>query len=76
MYKAETADLEKILEYLRKDTGKCLYIYIDISIYGLDKDFLDVWYDEDEKGVSLVVMRYHDALQIYTDREEWDIDGA
>lgn len=76
MHKAKVADIDRILDYLRKDVGKCLYIYIDISIYGLDKDFLDVWFDEDEKGISFVIMRYHDAFQLYTDREEWDIDAV
>lgn len=76
MNRAKADDRNKILDYLRKDIGRCLYIYIDTTIYGLNKDFLDIWYDEDELGISLVVMRYHDAFQLYTDREEWDVDGV
>ena len=75
MKKATQNDYSQIIDYLKKDIGRCLYMYIDISVYGLDSDYIDVWFDTDEKGISFVIMRYHDSFQIYTDRDQWDIDG-
>ena len=62
----------RILDYIRPHLGECIYLYIDVSVYGIDSPFLDLWYDEDEDGICFVVMRYHDSLQIYSHKDDWD----
>ena len=62
----------RVLDYIRPHLGECIYLYIDVSVYGIESPFLDLWYDEDEEGICFVVMRYHDSLQIYSHKEDWD----
>lgn len=65
-------ELDRVLEYIRPDKGCCIYLYIDLIRYGLNNDFLDLWYDEKNGEINLVVMRYHDSLQIYSHSMSWD----
>lgn len=76
MKKASEQDKSLILDYLSKEEEKCLYMYIDIEKYGLDKPFLTVWYDEDDLGIRMVVMKYHSSFQVYSSRGFDDIDGV
>lgn len=62
----------RVLDYIRPNLGECIYLYIDVSVYGIDCPFLDLWFDEDEDGICFVVMRYHDSLQIYSHKDNWD----
>lgn len=57
-----------ILSYLEKDIGNCLYMYADIWKYGSDAEHVSVWYDADELGLRMVVMKYHRNFQLYTNR--------
>lgn len=75
MKKASVNEREKILNYLKEDIANCLYMYADIYKYGLDKSYLDVWYDEDNLGIRVVVMQYHNTFQVYSNRGFEDIDG-
>lgn len=68
MRKATEQDKSIILDYLAKEEEKCLYMYADIERYGLDKPFLTVWYDEDNLGIRMVVMKYHNSFQVYSSR--------
>ena len=65
-------DEKRVLEYIRPHIGECIYLYIDVMVYGIESPILDLWYDEDEDGINFVIMRYNDSLQIYSDREDWD----
>lgn len=75
MKNASEQDKSLILDYLSKEEEKCLYMYVDIEKYGLDKPFLTVWYDEDDLGIRIVVMKYHTSFQIYSSRDFDDVDG-
>lgn len=67
--------LKRILEYLEPDVVNCLYLYIDLSIYGLKNPNINVWYQEDEEGIYMVVMQYHQSFQVYASRNYDCIDG-
>lgn len=74
MKKATEQDKSLILDYLAKEEEKCLYMYADIEKYGPDKPFLSVWYDEDDLGIRMVVMKYHASFQVYSSRGFDDLD--
>lgn len=75
MKKAKDIDKKQILSYLEKDIENCLYMYADVSKYGVSSKNIDVWYDTDNIGVRMVVMKYHENFQIYTNRGFDDIEG-
>ncbi len=70
---AAEADVKGICEYLREDVGNCVYLYIDISKYGLDNPNMKVWLDENDQGINLVVMKYYNSIQVYSRTEDWDM---
>lgn len=72
--KATGADIQMILDYLRKDIENCLYLYADIWKYGVENDRLTVWFDTDEAGIQMVVMKYHRNFQIYSGPDYGSID--
>lgn len=76
MKKIETKkDAERVLEYTRPNLAECIYLYIDVSVYGVEDGTIDLWIDEDPEGINFVVMRYQDSLQIYSHKDKWDKDA-
>lgn len=75
MKKAQRSDKEMILSYLEKDIENCLYMYADIWKYGPDAEHVSVWYDTDELGLRMVVMKYHRNFQLYANRGFENVDG-
>lgn len=75
MYIATSEKINKILNYLEQNIGNCVYMFIDIGKYGLDNPNIKVWYTEDEDSINLVVMKYHDSLQIYSNKDNWNINS-
>lgn len=68
-------ELEQILNYLKHDQKNCLYLYADLSIYGLNNSNIKVWYDKDKQGIRMVVMQYHESFQVYSNRSFEDVNG-
>jgi len=67
MIKAKNEDINPILKYLEPDLQSCLYIYIDITNYGISSEHLDVWYEKNEADEFVfILLRYHNAFQIYS----------
>ena len=73
---AKKKDTDRILDYVRPNVSDCMYLYIDIKKYGLDSEHIKVWIDEDDQGISLVLMKYHTGMVLYTDRKDWDLVGV
>lgn len=66
LLKATNRDKDKILKAICGDIDNCLYLYIDISYYGIEYKYIDVWFDEDEEhNILAVIMKYHDNFQLY-----------
>ena len=73
MRKALESDLPAVLSYLKNDVGQCLYMYIDIDTYRLSNPAMGVWLDTDDAGnVTLVVMKYHTSISLYTAGSDYD----
>ena len=75
MKKARYKDKKRILKYLERDIENCLYMYADICKYGVKSKNITIWYDTDDIGIRMVVMKYHENFQVYTNRGFNYIDG-
>ncbi len=72
MREATVNDIPAILTYLKRNINDCVYMYIDIAKYGLENPNMKVWFDSDENGITLVVMKYHTSISVFTDVENWN----
>lgn len=75
MKRATCKDGKLILNYLKKNIENCLYIYADVFKYGVNNRNITVWYDTDNIGIRMIVMKYHNNFQVYSDRGFDDIRG-
>lgn len=71
---ATEKDRPRILQYLKQNVQDCLYLYIDITNYGVSTPFMQVWYAEEEGELSLVVMKYYDSYQVYSHKTEGELE--
>ena len=72
MRRAGLQDQGTILEYLKKSVAECIYMYIDILNYGVVSENIAVWLQEQDGQIELVVMKYFDSFQIYSQRKSID----
>ena len=74
MRQAKLDDIPAILTYLKRNIDDCVYMYIDIAKYGLENPNMKVWFDSDENGITLVVMKYHTSISVFTDVDNWNTE--
>lgn len=73
MKKIETnIEAKRVMDYIRPNLAECIYLYIDVAVYGVEDGTIDLWIDEDSNGIDLVIMRYQDSLQVYSHKNDWD----
>ncbi|MFQ8602042.1 MAG: LicD family protein [Anaerovoracaceae bacterium] len=70
------SELERILKYLKKEQKNCLYLYADLSVYGLNNPNITLWCNSDKYGIHMVIMQYHGNFQIYANRSFDNIDDV
>ena len=70
-------DPQTVMDYIGKDYGKCLYMFIDLKKYGLKTDYFKIWiqHDDDENIISLI-SQYYDGIQIYSKKNDFNPDEA
>lgn len=70
------AEKQAILDYIGKDYGKCLYIYIDLCKYGLDGNpNFHAWVQRDHDGnMTAVITEYYKGIQLYS--RDGNLDAA
>lgn len=71
---ATEMEIDDILLFLKANLSNCLYMYIDIKKYGLQNPNMTVWISRDasDNQVNLVVMKYYDSIQMFSDNKQWD----
>ena len=75
MREATKLQEKKLLDFLEQHVEDCIYLHLDIFHYGLDSDSpIKVWYEEKDDTYSLVVMQFHDGLQVYSPQNDFDPD--
>lgn len=63
---ANEEDRDGIIQYLSHDVDNCIYLYIDMNTYPVCSENISVWIEQDNDGISLVLMKYYDSFQIYS----------
>ncbi len=59
-------ELPELLALLKTDISNCFYLYVDIAKYGLSHPNMHVWLERNRSGITAVVMKYFDSMQVYT----------
>ncbi len=67
------SDKDKIYEYIGRDYGKCLYIFIDLKKYPLDGDVFKAWIQYRDDDICAVITEYYGGFQIYS--KDLDLDA-
>lgn len=66
-------DKEIINKYIGKDYPMCLYLYLDLNQFDLDKGIVRAWYQLDTKNeVTSVALNYHTALHIFSHNGQYN----
>lgn len=64
-------EVDRLLKYLECDVDNCVYMYIDLKTYSIEKQEITVWVEEQE-DIIFVVMKYYDSFQIYSRNKAMD----
>lgn len=67
-------DIDKVLEYINDDYGKCLYMYIDLVKYGLDNENFKVWIQTANDSICAVLSKYYNGIQVYSKSNDFIVD--
>lgn len=73
--KASTNDKQRILDSLKNDPSRSLFITGDIQQNGIETDYQEVWLDEDTDGLHAIILRYHTNLVLYVFDRIVDTEG-
>ena len=68
--------IDALLVYLKRHVGNCVYLYMDLLKYRLSNPNMKIWYDTDEDGINLVIMKYYDSIQVYSESDNWDTEAV
>lgn len=67
LVECKDTDKKVIFDYIGKDYGKCLYIYIDLKKYGLNNKNFNAWIQYDQNSnITAIVTEYFKGIQIYS----------
>lgn len=72
--KCTSRDINKVLDYIHDDYGKCLYMYIDLIKYGLDNENFNVWIQNNDEGICAILSKYYNGIQIYSRSNDLIVD--
>ena len=67
MIKCGVQNRDEILDYIGKDYGKCLYLYVDLMKYGFDNPNVNLWLQKDGTGENRVlVLQYYTGMHVFS----------
>ena len=72
--KCKYDDITDVFNYIDKDYGKCLYMYIDLKKYGLENENFNVWIQYDNQKICGVISKYYNGIQIYSKSNDFIIN--
>lgn len=67
-------DARKLLDYLYLDKVMNLFAIGDILNFGVDSETMDVWVDENDKGIKTIYLKYLSNMVISSNSDEVDND--
>lgn len=66
---------KEILQLLKRNISSCLYLAIDLEVYGIDHPNVSFWYDAQGQEAITVIMKYYDTLQIFSNDNNWKAEN-
>ncbi len=63
---------QKILESVKKNIERCVYLGIDLEVYGLEWPDVEFFYSERDGETDLVVMHYYDSVRMFSPTGVWN----
>ena len=73
--KVQKHEQEAVLDILRQDPSRSMFIYGDILQNGWETDYQEVWIDRSTRGIDAIYLRYHNNLVIYAVHAIEDVDA-
>ena len=70
----EQKEKDRILAFLKPNAAECLYLAIDLEVYGLAHPDVEFYYSEEAGEIHTVLMKYYDTIQLYSPGEDWDAE--
>lgn len=68
---------QEILDYIGKDYGECLYLYVDLLKYGLDNENVHLWQQKNEDGnICLIMLQYYTGVHLYSKKGKFDVQDV
>lgn len=64
--KATDADRGLLLTVLKEHIIDNIYLYVDVLVLGLNKDYMKVWINDGKKHIDQVVLKYYESFQIFS----------
>lgn len=61
-----------ILEYIGKNYGKCLYLYLDLKKYTIQSDNIQVYQQICNGEITAVLLCYYSCLHIFSEKGDFD----
>lgn len=61
-----------ILNYVGLNYPECLYLYMDIKQYSIDKREISVWYHENGGNINIAYLKYHSAIHLFSKDNDYD----
>lgn len=72
LIKAREEDRIKLLDYCKEEAVFNIFIIGDIENFGFSSPYQDVWYEEKDRVIRGIALRYHDNLIVYS--KDLDMD--
>lgn len=73
--KVQKYEQEAVLDILRQDPSRSMFIYGDIHQNGWETDYQEVWVDRSKTDIDAIYLRYHNNLVIYVVNAIEDVDA-
>lgn len=65
---------EELLQFLKKEPEVNLFMIADLEFYGMNNNFIKVWYEKSKEKISTVVLTYYKNMILYSDFNDYDVN--
>jgi len=77
MNKATNDEKDRILAYIGKDYGKCIYLYLDMQQYGVEGENVSLWYGTNDEGeINVILLKYYTGMHIFSKTKDFNKDDV
>lgn len=73
--KIRETEKEWLMDRLKQDPSRTMFIYGDIQQNGLQTDYQEIWLDEQDDKIGAVLLRYHNNFVFYLFDTIYDLVG-